>query len=284
MNRQAALATCLISAATAHAERFDSAGVSIHYDTAGPDSDAAPLVVFIHGYTRSAADWVGSPIWNTLATDHRVVALDTRGHGRSDKPVGAEHYGDACIEDILRLLDHLGAERADLVGYSMGGGIALRTATLQPDRVRRIVVGGFGWDPEFDKTQDATVARVTADLRSGEGFAELFRAMEVPGRDPFTADDVEAMERETFAVAPPEVWASAFEGTLAWNYTREQLEACPVPALFIAGDLDALAIAARTASTRMPNASLVLIANADHIQAGGDPLFATSATAFLKAD
>jgi pimeloyl-ACP methyl ester carboxylesterase len=76
-----------------------------------------------------------------------VIALDLRGHGASDKPRDPAEYGTPFVADLVRLLDHLGIERAHIVGYSMGAVITLKLLTVHPDRVASAVLGGAGWRP-----------------------------------------------------------------------------------------------------------------------------------------
>ena len=130
---------------TGPAERFfDSDGVRIRYLDLG-DGDA---VVLLHGFSLSAeTNWSLTGLLDSLPQEYRMLALDQRGHGRSDKPHDPEEYGLEFVEDVIRLLDALEIETAHVVGYSMGGGLALRLAADHPDRVRSVVVGGAGWTP-----------------------------------------------------------------------------------------------------------------------------------------
>ncbi len=135
----------LVGQETGSAERFfDSDGVRIRYLDAG-EGDA---VVLLHGFALSAeVNWGLTGLLDSLPQEYRMLALDQRGHGRSDKPHDREEYGLEFIEDVLRLLDALEIEKAHVVGYSMGGTLALRLAADNPDRVRSVVAGGAGWVP-----------------------------------------------------------------------------------------------------------------------------------------
>ena len=82
---------------------FDSAGVRIRYIEQG----SGPAVVLLHGYGGSLQSWVDVGIFADLAKDHRVVALDQRGHGMSGKPLEPAAYGDQMGLDVIRLMDHL---------------------------------------------------------------------------------------------------------------------------------------------------------------------------------
>ena len=110
-----------MSGASAAEDRFfDSAGVRIHYIEQG----AGEPVVLIHGYTVDLNEqWIATGVFPALASSYRVIALDARGHGLSDKPHERSAYGPEMGLDIVRLLDHLGIRRAHIVGYSMGAHI-----------------------------------------------------------------------------------------------------------------------------------------------------------------
>jgi alpha-beta hydrolase superfamily lysophospholipase len=111
---------------------FDSDGVRIHYVEAGQGS----AVVLIHGYIANAdRHWVQTRVLASLAADHRVIALDCRGHGQSDKPTEPDAYGLEMANDVLRLLDRLKIRRAHVVGFSMGAFIAGRLVPTRADRL-----------------------------------------------------------------------------------------------------------------------------------------------------
>ncbi len=95
-------------------------------------------VVLLHGLAGSAAGW--ERVGRRLATCRRVVALDARGHGDSDWSGDALYTGDAHFADVSRALDALRIDRCVLVGFSMGGGVAILTAGALPDRVAGLVV------------------------------------------------------------------------------------------------------------------------------------------------
>jgi pimeloyl-ACP methyl ester carboxylesterase len=88
---------------------FDSRGVKIRYVDVGRGEP----VVLIHGFSSSLdANWGQTRVIDALAKYFRVVALDCRGHGKSDKPHDAASYGLAMIDDVARRLDHLGIAKA----------------------------------------------------------------------------------------------------------------------------------------------------------------------------
>jgi pimeloyl-ACP methyl ester carboxylesterase len=108
-------------------------GINLYYETHG---SGHPLIL-LHGGLGSSEMF--GPVLPLLAERHQVVAVDLQGHGRTadiDRPIDVRLMAD----DIAALSDHLGLDRPDLVGYSLGGGVALHTAAKYPNKVRRLVV------------------------------------------------------------------------------------------------------------------------------------------------
>jgi pimeloyl-ACP methyl ester carboxylesterase len=115
---------------------FDSAGVRIRYVEQG----SGPAVVLMHGYSGTLdRHFIANGVFASLAKDHRVIAMDLRGHGKSGKPHDPAAYGEQMSRDVVRLLDHLKIQRAHVVGYSLGAMIAGRLATLHPERLLGVV-------------------------------------------------------------------------------------------------------------------------------------------------
>ena len=124
-------------------------GLSFRYrDWGGPSTGSGrgndgPALLLLHGLASTARIWdLTAPL---LRAGARVVAMDQRGHGASDKPDHGYDY-ETLVGDALGLLDHLDAERAVIVGHSWGASVALNAAAQSPDRVAAVVLldGGFG--------------------------------------------------------------------------------------------------------------------------------------------
>ena len=108
-------------------------GINLYYESMGT---GRPLIL-LHGGLGSGEMF--GPVRPALAERHQVIAVDLQGHGRTadiDRPIDIRLMAD----DIAALIDDLGLEKPDLVGYSLGGGVALFTAVKYPDKVRRLVV------------------------------------------------------------------------------------------------------------------------------------------------
>src|SRR3990170_1627067 len=115
-------------------------GTTIAYEDLGYGE---PLVL-LHGLTESRKSWhEAGYVEQFLQRERRLILVDCRGHGRSGKPHDPAAYsGRRRAADIVAVLDHAGIRRAALVGHSMGGVIALATASYHPDRVGALIVNG----------------------------------------------------------------------------------------------------------------------------------------------
>ena len=126
-----------------------SDGLKIHYMEQGSGSP----VVLVHGYTGSAeGNWFSNGVADALIGKHRVIAIDVRGHGQSDKPHEAARYGDRLWSDVIELMNHLDIEKAHIHGYSMGGMITTQLLAHHPGRFVTAAYGGSGvreTDPEW---------------------------------------------------------------------------------------------------------------------------------------
>lgn len=176
-------------------QKFDSKGVEIQYVTAG----SGEPVLLLHGLHASAKlNWIAPGIFDALAKKHFVIAPDLRGHGGSGKPDGEGDYGRKMVEDVARLLDDPplaeklpSGKKVHVVGYSMGGLIALRLAADHPERIASLAVCGMGWLKEGSRMQTFWENRPDRGIGSTpsacvRGFAEFalteaeLKAIKVP--------------------------------------------------------------------------------------------------------
>jgi pimeloyl-ACP methyl ester carboxylesterase len=113
----------------------DVNGINLYYETHGR-AGQRPLIL-LHGGLGSGEMF--EPILPALTADHRVIAVDLQGHGRTadiDRPLDTRLMAD----DIAALIEHLGLEKPDVMGYSLGGGVAFQTAVRHPEVVRRLIL------------------------------------------------------------------------------------------------------------------------------------------------
>lgn len=157
-----------IGAALAQDRYFESAGARIRY----VDRGAGAPVLLVHGFTANIERaWIETGILPALAREYRAIALDLRGHGKSDKPHEPAAY-DHLASDVIALLDHLGIEQAHLIGYSLGGIIAVKLLTTHPQRFRSAVLGAAAYRRSRSERSDHD-----ADAAAREIEAGLYRAL-----------------------------------------------------------------------------------------------------------
>lgn len=240
---------------------FDSAGVRIRYVEQG---EGTP-VVLIHGYTGTLErHWINNGVFADLARDHRVIAFDARGHGKSAKPHDPKLYGAEMGRDIVRLLDHLKIPRAHIVGYSMGAIIAGQLLTTHPDRfITATFVAHhavYRWTPEYERDVETSVKDLSGDIP----FKALVVALNPPGT-PLPSDD-EIRKRVQPLIAANDV--KALEAYYrAWRtmvVTPEAIAAVRVPTLGIIGSADPSAETMRELDTMMPSLDVVIVEGAEH--------------------
>ncbi len=143
----------------------DVNGISLYYEEHG---SGQPLVL-LHGGLAAGSTY--APILPELARGRRVVLVDLQAHGHTadaDRPLRYETMAD----DIAGLVGHLGLEQADVMGYSLGGATALRTAIQHPELVRRLVIVAVpfrrdGWYPESLAGMDQMGSQLSDMLKQG---------------------------------------------------------------------------------------------------------------------
>lgn len=236
--------------------------------------EGAPVVIL--GGFLDPVDLVRrSPIASTLqplAEEFRLVFIDHRGHGRSDKPHEAEAYAmPVRVADVVAALDDLGIERAHALGISWGGRLCFGLGEHVPHRVRSLITIGqhpFAIDP------DGPLARVVGEAlsvptdRGIEPLVESFEA--IAGRYP---GDVRAMYLASDAAAMRAAWRAAMdEGAVAGD-----LGSWEVRCLVCVAEDDAdFFVQAQRAAQQIPNAEFVVFGGTDHLgvdTAGVDPVF-----------
>jgi pimeloyl-ACP methyl ester carboxylesterase len=244
---------------------FDSDGVRIAFD----DEGEGPPVVLVHGFAASrVTNWKLAGWYRRLRqAGRRVVALDCRGHGESEKPHEAEDYGVANMGgDVVRLMDHLGIERADLSGYSMGGIISTWLLTNAADRFNCVVLAGIGG------------GMMRAEASANSNIADTLAA---PGR----MEGASAAARGFRAFAKSQggdlLALSACMRALHGAVDPAKLAKVSKPVLLVVGEKDDLIGDPRTVGDAIPGAELVLIPGADHLTAVPHELYKAAVLRFL---
>ncbi len=192
-------------------------GIRLYYETYG----AGRPLILLHGGLGSGEMF--GPVLPMLAERHQVVTIDLQGHGRTadmDRPIDIRHMAG----DIAALIEHLALARADLVGYSLGGGVALQTAAQYPAKVRRLVVVSANIRPDAIypemRAQQSQVNAAAAEFMKDTPMYELYqRVAPHPENFPRLLNKIgEAMSKD-------------------FDFT-EEVRGIQVPTLIVAADAD----------------------------------------------
>jgi pimeloyl-ACP methyl ester carboxylesterase len=215
-------------------------------------------VILLHGLTRSLADWTG--VADALARDHRVIAVDVRGFGKSTRFSAPARLGPEMAADIVRLLDHLRIDRVHLAGHSMGASIAAKVAALHPDRVRSVTLmaGPFFEDTTVFAKDEAGFA---ADVEQGRGMMRFLRWLFPSYPDSVIA----AFNAEGLSTNDPATIGAAMRSIDALMVLPSAADRVRAPALVVVGAGDPLVPQSRWLASWWPGAQLLEIPEADHI-------------------
>jgi pimeloyl-ACP methyl ester carboxylesterase len=276
------VSTLLAGPVRAEEGTFDSDGVKIHYLVQGKGE---PLVL-IHGFAADIqTNWALPGILKSLAKDYQVIALDCRGHGRSEKPHEPKQYGKAMMEDVVRLLDHLHIKRAHIVGYSMGGGIALEFLMRHPDRVETATIGGFGISTA--QKEKGMVSALAESLEQGKGFAPLLVAITPPGLPKPSEEQIKFTNKLLLAFNDPKALAACMRGfkdetDLDAQDIVKDLKKAKRPVLAIVGENDPFKPGVDELKKELPDTELVVVKGGDHVSTVMDAEFLQSIRKFLQ--
>jgi len=249
---------------------FDSDGTKLAYFVEG----SGPPVILVHGLmVDSQINWRARGTATLLAQDLQVIGLDMRGHGNSDKPHDAKDYGVEVVNDVIRLLDHLGIVRSHIVGYSSGGEVVLKLAIDHPDRVKSAVVGGTGWLRSSGPSIDSLM-RVADRLASLEPGQQIVSKSFGGGN--FTSSEIDAMNNND-----PLAIAAFAQASLEMAVSEEALGSNKVPILAIYGELDAYRSDIEQLTLRLAGVTTIRIPGQDHDGTIGAVEFRTGISEWL---
>ncbi|MCJ2039439.1 alpha/beta hydrolase [Methylobacterium sp. J-059] len=251
-------------------DSFDSDGVRIAYIDVPASGGSGDPILLIHGFASNhVVNWVNTTWVRTLTqAGYRTIALDNRGHGESEKLYDPARYGSEDMAgDAVRLLDHLGIERADVMGYSMGGRITAHLALDHAARVRSALIGGLGLHLVEGKGLPSGIAEALeapAGAKAANPTAAAFRTFAEQ-----TKSDLRAL-------------AACIRGSRQ-TLSRAEIGQIDVPVLVSVGTLDTVAGSGPGLAALMPNARSLELEGRDHSSAVGAKPHRDGVLAFLAA-
>ena len=250
-------------------------GVRIAYEVAG---EGEP-VVLVHGFASDRVqNWRG-PGWYQIlnGAGYRVVALDCRGHGESDKPHDPKMYSHATMaDDVIAVMQDAGIGRAFLMGYSMGGYISMSLLIKHPELFGKVVIAGVG--ASYLDLSAAQAAVADPERRSAIADALL-------------VEDISTVKNETarnfrlFADQPGKdrlALAACMRGSRD-VFTREQLSHSQRPVLVVCGEKDVLTGPPDPLAAAFADGRAVTVPKRDHMTAVGDKVYKQAVIDFFAS-
>jgi pimeloyl-ACP methyl ester carboxylesterase len=228
-------------------------GVQIHYEVEGN----GPSLVLLHGLGANLEAFREYGYVEALKAKYRLILIDVRGHGASDKPHDPEAYQTKLlVADVVAVLDQLRVEKAHFFGYSMGGAIGFGIAKYAPSRCCSMIIGGnHPYKPNADEQ---------AELDS---MIQLYKR----GKDALVADVEKQLGPKMTPAIRTRLLASDSEAIVAMLSSElstcsfeEVLPTMKMPCLFYAGENDEAYSGARQCVKSMPNAIFVSLPGLGH--------------------
>ncbi len=238
---------------------FTQDNVSLHYVEKGQGQP----VILIHGVlANSDLNWRFPSIIRKLSKNFHVISFDLRGHGKSDKPRGKENYGIELVHDICRLMDNLNIEKAHIVGYSLGGFIALKFATYYPEKAYSVTIAGAGWEKPTEENLER-LEKIYSAMREKKDCTPLFELVGMKN---------EGLGKISIAIGnwyfrsknDLKVIADLMESVTELQVEEEELKNCKVPILLIGGTNDPLCKTIPELDSLLPDSRIVWVKKGTH--------------------
>lgn len=234
-------------------------GTRIYYEIHG--DDAKPVVLFLHGLGSSVRDWeLQVP---AFSAEYRVLLIDMRGHGKSDKPKTAYSMAQFA-QDVIAVMDHLQIAEAHVVGLSMGGMIAFQLAVDAPQRLKTLSIVNSGpavvprtFQERFGVWLRFMIVRLMGMRKMGETLAPKL----------FTEPDQEALRQtfiERWAENDPQAYLNALRAIVGWS-VEDRIGSILTKTLILCAEHDYTPVAVKEAyAQKMLKARVVVMENAHH--------------------
>jgi pimeloyl-ACP methyl ester carboxylesterase len=246
-------------------QTFNSGGVEIAYHDQG---EGEPILL-IHGFaSNSAVNWIETG-WVRLLTQsgRRVIAIDNRGHGASEKLYDTEAYGAPVMAgDARALLDHLEIGSADVMGYSMGARISAFLTLRHPEKVRSAVFAGLGINM----------------VRGVGGTGPIAAALEAPSIDDVANETARTFRAFAEATRSDLLALAACMRSSREKITAEQVGTIRKPVLVAVGTEDVIGGSADKLAELIPGGEALAIEGRDHMKAVGDRRYKEGVLDFLE--
>ncbi len=240
---------------------FNSNGVLIHYTDEG---QGVPLIL-LHGFAVNAdLNWRRPKIDRILAGSYRVITMDLRGHGLSDKPHSKQQYGAEIYQDVIRLMDYLKVEKAHIMGYSLGGFTTVKLASFYPERFLSALPLAAGWENPDRSVFFQYMDRFVKALKEGKAIGPIGEAFGKDRKPGFIHRTWVKLMTGYFN--DKKALIALMESLKALALSEAEVEAIRVPMLTVVGSEDILLAGAKALHQAAPDHKLVVVDGADHMR------------------
>lgn len=224
--------------------KLDVNGVKLNLENPREIDKSKDYILFLHGFTGCAEDWF--PIFEQMPEKYNCLALDIIGHGKSDAPGNSAHYSIESITNQIKYVkDHLTPNKIFLLGYSMGGRIALSYASLYADDVKGLILEGASAGIKNDEERQK---RYEEDLKLAEfiethtleEFVEMWHDQELFNTQRRFSNDKLKKIKKKKASGSKTGYANSLKGfsTGVMPPVHDKLKKISLKVLLITGDLD----------------------------------------------
>ncbi|HOK09234.1 MAG TPA: alpha/beta hydrolase [Candidatus Hydrogenedens sp.] len=258
-------------------EYFDLEGIKIHYT----DEGHGEPIILIHGFAVNAdLNWRRPGIIDSLKPNFRIIAVDLRGHGLSSKPHTSDEYGIKMVKDIINLMDYIKIDKAHIVGYSLGGFIAIKLTTLYPDRVISLSPLGSGWELPEQNHFFSAIDKLIKKLENNSGIEPVSTHLDTSRRKPGIVHSLWVKILTRF-FNDPKALIDVLKGVPELKVNEDEIKKINIPTCMVVGEHDPLRKGAENLKNVLPQSELTIIKGKDHITAPLSSQFKETLKLFL---
>jgi pimeloyl-ACP methyl ester carboxylesterase len=206
-------------------------GVRIYFEVEGE----GPPLVLAHPLTASLDSWKRDKYPDALRNDYRLILIDARGHGRSDKPHQVSDYDVKIMgRDALAVLDEIGVSKTHYFGYSLGSRVGFWLATHHAERFYSFILAGM-----TPYTYPEVMIKPLMDMVEGRRLQLTDPQAYLQRRQSQLRRPLSDQEKKSILESDPKAFISAITSFLQWpSQTDNELAAIPVPCLVYCGEID----------------------------------------------
>lgn len=232
--------------------------VKIHYEVEGQ----GPPLLIQHGFSSSLDTWYETGFVRGLSPEYRLIMVDARGHGKSDKPHDPKAYeAGVVVRDLTAILDDLKIQQTNYYGYSYGARVGMQVARLAMSRLNSLILGGTN---PSNINGDASTQRIKVyeemEKNPGLSMADIIAILEASNGQMTPEQRVRVMQNDVRALI---ACGKAF---YAWPDTLAVLTKLDIPCLIMDGEADRYYPAVKESVAMMRNTTLVTFPGLNHSQ------------------